>query len=150
MTTIDELTDDQLIAAYRTAGGQPPAQVAAAELGDDDLLLVGGEPARVLKVNDRADGLLGVTLAAGTTAMVTDQPNRSLTCPPTYGVTRLSTKAERDAWLSQPPDADEVTDAAARYDDLLASTDAASYDDPIANAADEALDADLRREGGDR
>lgn len=118
---MSDLTDEELIAAHRTAGGQPAARVTAAELGDDDLLLVDDAPARVLKVTIRADGLLVVTLAAGKRVMVTDQPNRSMTCSPSFTLTRLSTKSERDAWLRQHVDA--VTAAAASYDRLVSGDD---------------------------
>ncbi len=139
MPRVNDLTDDELFAAHRTAGGQPAARVTAAELGDDDLLLVDGDTARVLTVTTRADGLLAVTLSTGTRAMVTDHPNRSLTCPPSLGMTRLSTKSERDAWLRQHADA--VTAASASYDRLVTGGDDApgdDLDDLTANAADAA------------
>lgn len=108
----DRLTSEQMAAARQRAQviadrrdhlGQPPI-IAASEIAVGDVLLVDVEPAQVLHVQPNAHGQLLVTLA-DLDATETGAPARKLACEPTHQTTRLSTKRERDRWVSQPPDA---------------------------------------------
>ncbi len=97
MTSLNDLTADELTAASRTAGSSSQVVVASAVEVDDLLNLPGDETARVVKMTIRSDGLLALNPAVGWALAHDGRSNRRLPCPPSYRVERLSTKGERDA-----------------------------------------------------